>query len=83
MFAIYIHKFTTYAHSQNSVAAVEILRLSIYSRSISQMITKTAPISTKIIKSYAMKGDLFFLFIIQGKKMHKQSWYSVKSLNKM
>ena len=49
----------TWTHLQNSLAAPEVLSLKIsFPRNISQMITKTIPISTRIVISYAMKWGI-------------------------
>ena len=50
----------TWTHSQNSLAAAEALSLKISSHGTSQMITKTIPISTRIVISYTMKQDSLF-----------------------
>ena len=51
-----IHKsIPTWTHSQNSLAAAEALPWN-----ISQMITKTIPISMRTVISYVMKGGISF-----------------------
>ena len=47
--------------AQNLLAAAEVLSFKdMFPRNVSQMITRTVPISMRIVKSYAMK--LGFLF---------------------
>ena len=48
----------TWTHSQNSLAAAEALSLDILPWKISKKVTKTVPISTRIVKSYAMKKGI-------------------------
>ena len=52
----------TWTHSQNSLAVVEAPSLKTWPRMISQMITKTIPISTQIVIIYEMKwGNLLWI----------------------
>ena len=53
----------TWTHSQNSLAVVEAPSLKTWPRMISQMITKTIPISTQIVIIYEMKwGNLLWIW---------------------
>ena len=58
MWDIYIN--SNLNHSQNSLAAAEAEFKDVLPWNISQMITKTIPISTRIVISHTMKQGIMF-----------------------
>ena len=61
----------TWTHSQNSLAAAEALSSRIFAWNISQMITKSVLVSTRIVISYAMKRESRCEF--DGKSMETET----------
>ena len=65
----------TWIHSKNSLTAAEALSLKIsLPWNISQMITKTIPLSTRIVISYAMKQASHFEFHRKSMETETTTW---------